>query len=250
MKTVLQKIMGRTRIALERYDMIRENDTIAVGLSGGKDSMTLLYVLAEMRKYYPVPFDVVGIHVNMGFERCRAANRQPFSAEPMQRLCESLRVKYVEEDTEIAVIVFDERQEEHPCSLCANMRRGALVNAALRNGCGKLALGHHYNDVAETLVMNLFLEGNFGCFSPVKTFPDKGIALIRPLIYTEEKDIRSFVRKAGIEIVPSPCPADKNTEREWMKQYLRAFEKEHQRGLYRRLVGALERSGTDGWKEK
>lgn len=243
----IQKILSRVRAAVDRYNMIEENDRIAVGVSGGKDSLVLLCALSELKKFYPVPFDVVGITVDMGFDTFQTDTDECNYSE-IEELCRRIDVEFHVKKTEIAKIIFDIRKEKNPCSLCARMRRGVLHDMALEFGCNKLALGHHFDDVAETMMLNLFFEARIGCFSPVTYLSRKDITLIRPLVLTKEKDIKSFVRRASLPIIESSCPADGNTEREFMKEYLREFDKRH-RGLYRRLVGALERSGIDGWKD-
>ena len=176
----------------------------------------------------------------MGFENA------DFS--PIAKLCEELDVEYKVVPTQIYEIIFNVRKEKNPCSLCARMRRGALHDAAKELGCNKIALGHHYDDVIETFMLNLFFEGRAGCFSPVTLLSKKELILIRPLIMTEEKMIKHFAKKAELPVEESPCPEDGHTERENMKQYLYEFDRKH-RGLYRRLIGALERGNIDGWHE-
>ena len=243
----LQKLLSRTRIAVERYGMIEDGDLVMVGVSGGKDSLALLCTLAEMRNFLPIKFDITAFTLDMGFhlsETCGAA----FSDHgEVRELCRRLGVEYIVKQTEIAKIIFDVRKEKNPCSLCSRMRRGAIADAAEELGVTKLALGHHFDDAAETMMLNLFFEGRVGCFSPV-TAMDSGLTIIRPFVMTEEKLIKAFVKKAALPVEKSPCPADGNTERAAMKQYLFEFDRKH-RGLYRRIVGALERGGIDGWKE-
>ena len=238
----LQKLLSKARRAAEDYNMIEEGDKIAVGLSGGKDSVTLLQILATMRRFYPKKYEVVAISVDMGL------GLDEKEVEAVKELCKQLDVEYIVEPTHIGEIVFDIRKEANPCSLCANMRRGALNNTAVKHGCNKVALGHHFDDVVETFMLNLFFEGRLGCFRPVTYLSRTGITLIRPMIYMPEKDIRYFASKAELPVIKSPCPADGNTERALMKTYLGDFDHRH-RGLYKRLVGALERSGIDGWSE-
>lgn len=236
----LQKVMGSTRRALDHYGMIESGDKIAVGLSGGKDSSALLFTLAKMRSFYPKSFDVIAIAVDLGFD----GFAEQISA--MQSFCDSIGVEYRVVKTQISEIVFDRYAENNPCSLCAKMRRGALVGEAAEAGANKIALGHHLGDVVETFMMKLMHEGNIGCFSPVTYYEDRGISVIRPFIYTRECDIRSLVRAAELYRADSPCPMDKNTERENMKTYLREFDREH-RGLYDRVLTALENRRIDGW---
>ena len=181
----LQKLLSKARRAAEDYDMIEEGDKIAVGLSGGKDSITLLYILATMRRFYPKKFEVVAITVDMGLEYDKD------EVEALKKLCEELNVEYVIEPTEIGKIVFDVRKEQNPCSLCANMRRGALNNTAVKVGCNKIALGHHADDLIETLFLSLFYESRLSTFSPVTHLERKNVTVIRPMIYIREKEIFS-----------------------------------------------------------
>ena len=236
----LKRILSYTRRAVDDYGMIEDGDKIAVGISGGKDSLTLLYALAHLRIFYPKKFELCAITIDMGFEGA------DFSA--VSALCEQLGVEYKIIPTQISKIIFDVRKESNPCSLCAKMRRGAIHSSAVELGCNKVALGHHFDDVVETFMLNLFFEGRLGCFRPVTYLSRTGITLIRPMIYMPEKDIRYFASKAELPVIKSPCPADGNTERALMKTYLGDFDHRH-RGLYKRLVGALERSGIDGWSE-
>lgn len=244
----LQKILSRVRLAVEKYDMIHEGDKIAVGVSGGKDSIVLLYALAHLRHFLPRHFDLCAFTVDMGFHSCdtHPAERSDYSG--IEELCRELGVEYFVKETELAHIIFDVRKETNPCSLCSRMRRGIIHDCAVEAGCNKVALGHHFNDTVETLMLNLFFEGRIGSFSPVTTLSRKELVLIRPLVMTDEKEIKSFAKKVELPIIKSPCPEDGHTERENMKQYLSDFDHKH-RGLYRRLFGALERSGIDGWHE-
>ncbi len=236
----LQSVLGSMRRAVEHYAMIADGDRIAVGLSGGKDSSALLFALAKMREFYPKQFELCAITVDLGFDGFSA------QVDLLSDLCAKLGVEYRTVRTHISQIVFEEKREKNPCSLCAKMRRGALVGEAVTVGANKIALGHHMNDAVETFMMKLMHEGQVGCFSPVTFYDDQGISVIRPLIYTRECDIRSLVRAAEIYFAKSLCPVDKTTERESMKEYLMGFEKQH-RGLYSRILGALERGKIDGW---
>ena len=235
----IKRILSGTRRALDDYRMINPNDRIAVGVSAGKDSLTLLCALAELRRFYPVPFTLQAVTVDMGF-----AGGTDFS--PIRELCEKLEVPYAVIPTEIAKIVFEIRKETSPCSLCAKLRRGALYNAAGELGCNTVALGHHLDDAAETLMLNLFFEGRVGCFSPVTHLSRTGIKLIRPMLYLPEKDIRYFAAKANLPVIKSPCPADGNTEREEMKRLLGDLERKH-RGLRHRIFGAMQRGNISGF---
>lgn len=243
----MQKLLSRVRFAVQKYDMIKEGDRIAVGVSGGKDSLALLCALSELRKFYPEHFELYAVMVDMGFHKTEAAPSEP-DISGIEELCRRLGVSFHVHHSEIARVIFDIRKEKNPCSLCARMRRGVLHDAVKECGCTKLALGHHFDDAAETLMLNLFFEGRFGSFSPVTNLSKKELIMIRPFIYTNEKDIKAFVRKADLPVVKSPCPADGNTERAAMKEYLASFDRRH-RGLYERLIGALERGEVDGWFE-
>ena len=234
----IEHILSHTRKAVEEYDMISQGDKIAVGVSGGKDSLALLCALAKLKRVIGLDYTVVAITIDMGFEG------MDFS--PIKKLCDELEIEYRVVKTEIYEIIFNVRKESSPCSLCARMRRGALHDAAKEMGCNKLALGHHFDDVIETFMLNLFFEGRIGSFSPVTYLSRKDLTMIRPLIYTHEKDIKSFARGAELPVVKSSCPADGHTERAKMKEYLSQFDKEHS-GLYLRIMGAIQRGEIDGF---
>ena len=235
----IKRILSYTRRALEDYRMIRPGDKVAVGVSAGKDSLTLLCALAELRRFYPVPFSLCAITIDMGFPGGT-------DLEPIRELCRRLDVPYTVVPTEIYRIIFEIRKEPSPCSLCSKMRRGALHNAAKDLGCTTVALGHHFDDAVETFMLNLFYEGRIGCFSPVSELSRCGLRVIRPMIYLPEKDIRYFTGKAALPIIKSPCPADGNTEREEMKRFLAGLEREH-KGLRYRIFGAIQRGEIDGF---
>lgn len=235
----IKRVLSYTRRAVDDYEMIKPNDRIAVGVSAGKDSLTLLCALSELRRFYPVPFELCAITVDMGFEG------MDFSG--VEELCKELDVEYHVIPTQISKVIFDVRKEKNPCSLCAKMRRGALHSAAKELGCNKVALGHHFDDVVETFMLNLFFEGRLGCFQPVTYLSRMDITLIRPMIYMPEKDVRYFSSHASLPVVSSLCPADKNTEREEMKQLLSRLEREN-KGLRYRIFGAIQRGEIDGFK--
>lgn len=235
----IKRVLSYTRRAVDDYEMIKDGDKIAVGVSAGKDSLTLLCALAELRRFYPKKFELCAITIDMGFEG------MDFSA--VRSLCDSLDVPYHVIPTQISKIIFDVRKESNPCSLCAKMRRGALHSAAKELGCTSVALGHHFDDVVDTFMLNLFYEGRLGCFQPVTYLSRSDIFLIRPMIYMPEKDVRYFAQKAGLPVIKSTCPADKNTERERMKQLLNSLEKTN-RGLRYRIFGAIQRGEIDGFK--
>ena len=220
--------------------MIRPGDRVAVGVSAGKDSLTLLCAMAELRRFYPIPFELVAVTIDM------KAGESDFSA--IRALCESLDVPYHVIPTEISHIIFDIRKEKNPCSLCAKMRRGALHNAAKDLGCNVVALGHHFDDAVETFMLNLFFEGRIGCFSPVSYLSRTDLRLIRPMIYMPEKDVRYFAKKAELPVLASTCPADGNTQREEMKKLLAELDRKHD-GLRYRIFGAMQRGEIDGFRE-
>jgi tRNA(Ile)-lysidine synthase TilS/MesJ len=236
-----KRILSYVRRAVDDYDMIREGEKIAVGISGGKDSLALLCALADLRRFYPKKFELCAITIDMGFEK-------EMDFTPIRQLCEQLDVEYHIIPTEIYKIIFEVRKEPSPCSLCAKMRRGALHRAAKELGCTAVALGHHFDDVVETFMLNLFFEGRLGCFSPVTYLSRVDITLIRPMIYMPEKDVRYFAQKAELPVIKSPCPADGNTEREEMKKLLSTLERTN-KGLRYRIFGALTRGEIDGFRE-
>ena len=233
----LQKLMSYTRRAVDSYSMIEEGDRIAVGVSGGKDSLALLCALNGLKRFYPKKFEIVPINLRMGF---------PNETDAVSRaLCEELGLELVSVESEIYSVVFEVRKEKHPCSLCSNMRRGALHNAAKEAGCNKLALGHHFDDAVETIIMNLFIEGRFDCFRPVTYLDRSDMTVIRPLLYTPEKEVTHFVRASGIVPVPKNCPADGITKREDAKVALAELER-RDRGVKQRIFNAYFNAKRDG----
>ena len=235
----IERILSHTRKAVEEYSMIEAGDKIAVGVSGGKDSLALLCALTKLKRVLGIDYTVVAITIDMGLEG------MDFSE--IGTLCRELDIEYHIIKTQIYEIIFKVREEKSPCSLCSRMRRGALHDACKELGCNKLALGHHYDDVVETFMLNLFFEGRIGAFRPVTYLSRKDLTMIRPLIYTPEKEIKTFAKGACLPIVEEvKCPADGNTERAKMKEYLDIFEKEH-RGLYHRIMGAIQRGEVDGF---
>ncbi len=234
-----RRLLSFVRRAVDDYEMIAEGDRIAVGISGGKDSLALLAGLAHLRYFYPKKFELVALTVDMGFDGV------DFSA--IEALCRELNVPYHVKKTEIARIIFDIRKEKNPCSLCAKMRRGVLHSTAKELGCNKIAFGHHFDDVVETFMLNLFHEGRIGCFQPVTYLSRADITLIRPLIYMPEKDVRYFANRENLPVVKSPCPADGHTEREEMKRLLDTLERQH-KGIRHRIFGAISRGEVDGFK--
>jgi tRNA 2-thiocytidine biosynthesis protein TtcA len=236
----MQHILGHMRRAIEDYQMIAPGDHIGVGLSGGKDSVTLLMGLAGLRRVLPYPFSLTAFTLDPCF------NNQLTDYSAMEALCRELEVPYIIERTNIGPVVFDERKEKNPCSLCARMRRGALHNLCNAHGCKKLALGHHMDDAVETFFLNLYNEGRIGCFSPVTYLSRKDIHLIRPMVFLEEGQIRGFVESRGLSIVKSLCPYEGEGHRTRIKAYIGSMC-QGDRGFKRRIFGAMKRDGLDGW---
>ena len=235
----LQRVLSEVRKAVDDYRMIAEGDKIAVGISGGKDSLTLLYALSSLRRFYPHPFDLVAVTVDLGF-----AN---LDLTEIKKLCEKLEVPYTVVKTQIGQIIFEQRQENNPCALCAKMRKGALNEAMKQLGCNKIAYAHHMDDVVETMMLSLLYEGRFHTFSPVTYLDDTGLTVIRPLIYMKEADVIGFVRKYEVPVVKSPCPADGHTKREYVKQLLKQLNTENP-GVKQRMFTAIQ-NGCDNLKE-
>ena len=236
----LEKLLSRIRRAAERYGMIEDGDKIAVGLSGGKDSLALLAALAAMRRFYPASYELCALSVDPGYPGGEGMFR------PLTEFCGKLGVAHRIVETQIYAVVFEGRREKNPCSLCANMRRGALADEAVSMGANKLALGHNLDDAAETVLMNLTAGGRIGCFSPVTVYEDRGLSVIRPLIYARAGEIVACANAEALPVIPSPCPAAGHTERAAMRALIRQLDREN-RGVRERIVGALERSGIDGW---
>ena len=236
----IKRVLSYVRRGVDDYNMIDDGDKIAVGVSAGKDSLTLLCAMADLRRFYPKKFELCAITIDMGFEG------SDFS--PIKALCDELGVEYHIVPTQISKVIFDVRKEKNPCSLCAKMRRGALYGYAKEIGFNKVALGHHFDDVVETFMLNLFYEGRLGCFQPVTYLSNTEITLIRPMLYMPEKDVRYFAAKAELPVVKSTCPADGNTEREEMKKLLASLEREN-KGLRYRIFGAIQRGEIDGFRE-
>lgn len=235
----LQRVLSEVRKAVDDYRMIAEGDKIAVGISGGKDSLALLYALSSLRRFYPHPFELVAVTVDLGF-----AN---LDLSEIKKLCEKLEVPYTVVKTQIGQIVFEQRQENNPCALCAKMRKGALNEAMKQLGCNKIAYAHHMDDVVETMMLSLLYEGRFHTFSPVTYLDDTGLTVIRPLIYMKEADVIGFVRKYEFPVVKSPCPADGHTKREYVKQLLKQLNTENP-GVKQRMFTAIQ-NGCDNLKE-
>ena len=236
----MQHILSLVRAAAEQYNMIEENDRIAVGVSGGKDSTALLTALSEMRRFYPKKYDIVAVTLDYRF-----GNTDGDFSE-LEKLCERLGVEYVVRKTNLYHVIFETRKEKNPCSLCAKMRRGMLHDIAKELSCNKIALGHHMDDAAETFLMNLLQGGTIGCFSPVSYLSRKDLTLIRPLIFVHEKEIESLVRREGLPVVRSKCPADKETARQQTKQLISSLDKNYP-ALTEKIVGAMQKNHLDNW---
>lgn len=235
----MQKILGYARRGIQTYNMISPGEKVAVGVSGGKDSVALLFCLARLRNILPGGFETVAVAVDARF----GGVDTDFS--PIEKLCGNIGVEFVVERTDIGSIVFEAREEKNPCSLCSHMRRGALCRKAAELGASKVALGHHMDDALETFVMNL-QNGTLGCFSPVTVLEDSGVTVIRPLLMTPEHEIAKAVRRAGLPIVKNKCPNDGKTRRQQVKDFLLMQEKSDP-GLKTRMLGAMCRAHLSGW---
>ena len=235
----MRRITSLIRRAVEEYDMIQDGEKVVVGVSGGKDSLVLLRCMKDLSRYYPKPFTVCGISLDMGFGA---------DFDPIKRMCDELDIEYIIKKTNIKEIVFDIRDEKNPCSLCAKMRRAALNDAAIEAGSRKIALGHHNDDVLETFFLSLMYEGRINCFSPVTHLDRMDVYQIRPMIYVREKDVRAAARRNEIPVVESMCPANGVTKRQYMKELICRLEKENFPGIRKRLFTAIQNSEIDGWK--
>lgn len=235
----MSDITGTVRRCIQDYDMIKEGDKIAVGVSGGKDSIALLTALARLQSYYPKRFELTAITLSMGLPG--------MDFTPIKTLCQELDVPYVVKETQIAQIIFEARQEKNPCALCSKMRRGALNDTIKEMGISILALGHHMDDAVETLVMNLLYEGRIGCFEPVTYMSRSGVTQIRPMLYCREMDVTGFVRREKLPIVESTCPMDKNSRREDTKKLLSQLTHQFP-DLRTKLFGAMQRLPLKGWE--
>lgn len=239
----MQKILGYMRKAIQEFDLIQNGDKIAVGVSGGKDSLVLLEGLVRLKRFIGINYEVTAITLDPRF----GGTDGDYSS--VEEMCQRLGVDFILKRTHIGEIVFDVRQETNPCSLCARMRRGALHDAAKEAGCNKIALGHNYDDAVETFVMNLFNEGRLGCFAPKSYLSRKDITMIRPLVFAPENEVRSAAKRSGLEVVKSKCPADGHTSREETKRFL-AERNKADKGFSDRIFGAVRRAGLDGWGYK
>lgn len=239
----MQKMLGYMRKAIQEFELISDGDVIAVGVSGGKDSLVLLKGLALLRRFIGIDYRLVCVTLDPQFNGVQG------DYTPIENMCSELDIECHVIRTHIGEIVFDVRKEENPCSLCARMRRGALHDAAIEYGCNKIALGHHFNDAVETFVMNLFNEGRIGCFSPKSYLSRKQLTLIRPMVFAPEKEVRKAANKNELKIIKSKCPADGHTNREKTKNFISMMDKENN-GFSDRLFGAMRRANIDGWGGK
>ncbi len=237
----LQQLLSYTRKAVDDYQMIEDGDHIAVGISGGKDSLTLLYALQGLQRFYPKKFQLSAITVNLGYEK--------FDTTQLEELCEKLQVPYRVVNTEIAHILFEERKESNPCSLCAKMRKGALNDAAKEMRCNKIAYAHHKDDIIETMLLSLIFEGRFHSFSP-KTYLDRmDLTVIRPMMYVDEIDVIGFQNKYELPVAKSRCPIDGFTKREYAKDLVKQLNKEHP-GARNRMFTAILNGNIAGWPQR
>ena len=236
----LQRLLSYVRKAVDTYQLIDEGDKIAVGISGGKDSLTLLYALKHLQRFYPKHFDLVAVTVDLGYE--------DFRLEPIEKLCRSFEIPYHVVRTEIAKIIFEDRKEASPCSLCAKMRKGALNDAVKKLGYGKVAYAHHQDDIVETMLLSLMYEGRFFSFSP-KTYLDRmELTVIRPMMFVPEAEVKGFENKYQLPVVKNPCPVDGVTKREYAKQLLVKLNQDNP-GVKARMFRAILDGNIPGWPQ-
>ena len=237
----LQQLLSFTRKAVDEYQMIQEGDHIAVGISGGKDSLTLLYALHGLKRFYPNKFELSAITVDLGYEE--------FDLDPVHELCQELGVPYKVVKTDIAHILFEERKESNPCSLCAKMRKGALNDAVKEMGCNKVAYAHHKDDIIETMLLSLIFEGRFHSFSPKTYLYRMDLTVIRPIMFVDEADVIGFKNKYNLPVVKSKCPVDGYTKRQYAKELVRQLNTEHP-GAKNRMFTAILNGDIEGWPER
>ena len=241
MDKALNEFTGTVRRAVDDYDMILDGDRVAVGVSGGKDSMLLLMALSHLRRFYPRRFALEAVTVELGFEG--------MDFTPVKELCEELEVPYTCLKTDIKEVVFDVRREDNPCSLCAKMRRGAINDLIRQRGVNKLALGHHFDDAVETFMMSLLFEGRLSCFRPVTYLDRSGVTQIRPLIYCGEQKIAKLAAQLNVPVVENPCPQDKASKRWEIKQLLKGMCADYP-DMKSKIFGAMQRMPLPGWEPK
>jgi len=233
----MQHLMGLVRRCADDYHMIEAGDRIAVGVSGGKDSLALLALMAGLQKYYPKPFELEAITIDMGMG-------MDFS--PVEEYCQKLGVPFTCVKTEIGPIIFDYRKEKNPCSMCSKMRRGALHDALKKKGFNKVALGHHYDDAVETFLLSLFYEGRISCFEPVTYLSRADLTQIRPMLYVGEKAVQSFAARMQLPVVENRCPADNNTKRQEVKELVASLQKQYP-DIKTKIFGAMQRLPLPQW---
>ncbi|MBQ1242598.1 MAG: tRNA 2-thiocytidine biosynthesis protein TtcA [Oscillospiraceae bacterium] len=235
----MQEILGLVRRCIDDYAMIQDGETVAVGVSGGKDSLLTLAALAQLRRFYPKKFDLAAITIDPGIPG--------MSFDGIAAYCEELGVRYIRVPVPMYEVVFLERKEKNPCSLCAKLRRGALSTAMNEHGIKKIALGHHFDDAAETFLMNLLFEGRIGCFQPVTYLSRADVTQIRPLLYVKERQAANAAKRLGLPIVHNPCPANGETRRQEVKELLEELEGKYP-NLRQKIFGAMQRSPLKGWE--
>ncbi|MCL2819745.1 MAG: tRNA 2-thiocytidine biosynthesis TtcA family protein [Oscillospiraceae bacterium] len=238
---MIEKIAGRVRRCVDDYSMIGQGESIAVGVSGGKDSMVLLCALANLRRYHPGGFKLHAVTLDMGIKG------MDFS--PVRELCKRLDVPFTLESSDIASIIFDAREEKNPCSLCATMRRASLCNMIKKLGINKIALAHHYDDTVETFLLSLMYEGRIHCYQPVTYLDRTEVTQIRPMLYVEEKTIINYVKKENLKIVHNPCPKNGESKREEIKDLLKTLAKT-QKDIKPKIFGAIQRLPMEGWRSE
>ena len=237
----LQQLYSYVRQAIDDYQMIADGDRIAVGISGGKDSLTLLYALSGLRRFYPKKFELAALTVDLGFDH--------YDLSEIRQLCKTLDVEYHVIKTKIGEIVFEERKESSPCALCAKMRKGALNDYARQIGCNKVAYAHHMDDMIETMVLSMIFEGRFYSFSPVTFLDRMELTVIRPMMYVSEAEVKGFRNKYNLPVVENPCPVDGVTKRQYAKDLVRQINLDHP-GAKKRMFTAILDGNIPGWPEK
>lgn len=236
----MEKLMSHVRAAVDKYNMIEDGDRIAVGVSGGKDSLFLLAALHSLSRYYPKKFTVVAITA----DPCFGGVETDFSA--VRELCRRLQIKYIIRRTDLGKIIFEDRKETNPCSLCARMRRGILHDMSITESCNKIALGHHGDDAVETFMMNLVYGGKIGCFSPVTYLSRKNLTMIRPLIFCLDNEVRNLAVRLNLPVVKSKCPVDGTTGRAETTGLIAGLQKTFP-DIKAKLMGAMQRGEISGW---
>ena len=236
----LQKLYSYTRKAIDDFQMIKENDSIAVGISGGKDSLTLLYALAGLRKFYPILYSLTAVTVDLGYP--------DFDLTAIKELCQVLDVPYHIIPTEIGAIIKEQNKKNSPCSLCAILRKGALNQAVVELGCNKVAYAHHKDDIIETMLLSLMFEGRFYAFPPVTHLDRSNLDVIRPLMYVPEVDVIGFKNHYNLPVVKNPCTFDGKTKRQYAKDLLQQLNKDHP-GVKNRLFTAIINGNIPDWRQ-